>query len=118
MRRPAGNGAAWVVLSNSRGPEKLADLAAGLGPLARAGTVEKAALAGDLVVVTIPLWAYDTVDAGPLAEGWRFQRDPAAYAGLYLGPGGRGGDAGERVDVPTLRSRLAAARRYADTPAS
>jgi len=58
---------------------------------------------------------YDTVDAGPLAEGWRFQRDTAAYAGLYFGPGGRGGDAGEPVDAPTLKSRLAAARRYADT---
>ncbi len=27
---------------------------------------------------------YDAYDAGPLAEGWRFQRDTAAYAGLYV----------------------------------
>jgi predicted dinucleotide-binding enzyme len=26
---------------------------------------------------------YDTLDIGPLAEGWRTQRDSAAYAGLY-----------------------------------
>ena len=28
---------------------------------------------------------YDAYDAGPLAEGWRFQRDTPAYAGLYNG---------------------------------
>jgi predicted dinucleotide-binding enzyme len=60
---------------------------------------------------------YDTVDAGPLAEGWRFQRDTAAYGGVYFGPGGAGGDAGVPVDAATLRAALAAARRYADTSA-
>jgi predicted dinucleotide-binding enzyme len=44
-----------VVLSNSRGPETLAELAANLGPSARAATPAEAASAGDLVVVTIPL---------------------------------------------------------------
>jgi predicted dinucleotide-binding enzyme len=44
-----------VVLSNSRGPETLADLIADLGPSARAATPAEAAAAGDLVVVTIPL---------------------------------------------------------------
>jgi 8-hydroxy-5-deazaflavin:NADPH oxidoreductase len=56
-----------VVLSNSRGPETLADLAAELGPLARAGTPAEAAAAGDLVVVSIPLRAYRSVPAEPLA---------------------------------------------------
>ncbi|MDI2131109.1 NADPH-dependent F420 reductase [Yinghuangia seranimata] len=58
--------AGWdVVLSNSRGPETLADLAADLGPRARAGTVGEAAAAGDLVVVTVPVKAYPTLpDAG------------------------------------------------------
>jgi predicted dinucleotide-binding enzyme len=42
-----------VVLSNSRGPDTLAELASALGPLARAGTGQEAAEAGDLVVVTI-----------------------------------------------------------------
>ncbi|MDT3442902.1 hypothetical protein QOZ89_25400 [Pseudofrankia sp. BMG5.37] len=52
------------------------------------------------------------MDAGPLAEGWRFQRDTAAYAGLYFGPGGSGGDAGVPVDAATLHAALATARRY------
>jgi 8-hydroxy-5-deazaflavin:NADPH oxidoreductase len=55
-----------VILSNSRGPGTLQDLATRLGPLARAGTGEEAA-AGDLVVVTIPLRAFQNVAAGPLA---------------------------------------------------
>ena len=44
-----------VVLSNSRGPETLQDVVAGLGAGARAATAEEAAAAGDLVVLTIPL---------------------------------------------------------------
>ncbi|WP_144120718.1 NADPH-dependent F420 reductase [Catellatospora sichuanensis] len=55
-----------VVLSNSRGPETLADLAAELGPRARAGTVAQAAAAGDLVLVSVPLHAYDSVPPEPL----------------------------------------------------
>ena len=56
-----------VVLSNSRGPETLADLVDELGPSARAATAEEAADAGDLVVVTIPLKAYEAVPVEPLA---------------------------------------------------
>jgi 8-hydroxy-5-deazaflavin:NADPH oxidoreductase len=56
-----------VVLSNSRGPATLADLVAELGLLARAGTTEEAAAAGDIVVVSIPFKAYQAVPAGPLA---------------------------------------------------
>jgi predicted dinucleotide-binding enzyme len=56
-----------VVLSNSRGPETLKDLAGELGPLARAATGEQAAEAGGIVVVTIPLKAYPSVPAKPLA---------------------------------------------------
>jgi 8-hydroxy-5-deazaflavin:NADPH oxidoreductase len=56
-----------VVLSNSRGPQTLADLAAELGPLARAATAAEAAAAGDLVVVAIPLKAYGGVPVAPLA---------------------------------------------------
>src|SRR6185437_6986301 len=44
-----------VVLSNSRGPETLADLAAELGPQARAASGAEAAAAGDLVLVSVPL---------------------------------------------------------------
>ena len=56
-----------VVLSNSRGPDTLAELTATLGPLARAATPAEAAAAGDLVVVSIPLRAYRSVPAQPLA---------------------------------------------------
>lgn len=56
-----------VVLSNSGGPESLADLVAELGPRARAATPAEAAEAGDLVVVSIPLGAYEKIPAEPLA---------------------------------------------------
>nr|BFE61454.1 NAD(P)-binding domain-containing protein [Dactylosporangium thailandense] len=56
-----------VVLSNSRGPETLADLVAELGPKARAARAADAAAAGDIVVVTVPLKAYRAVPAEPLA---------------------------------------------------
>ena len=56
-----------VILSNSRGPDTLAELAGQLGPLARAGTGREAAEGGDLVVVTIPLRAFRNVDPGLLA---------------------------------------------------
>jgi predicted dinucleotide-binding enzyme len=56
-----------VIMSNSRGPQTLAGLAAELGPLAQAATSEQAAAQADLVVVTIPLGAYPSVPAAPLA---------------------------------------------------
>ncbi len=55
-----------AVLSNSRGPETLAPLVAELGARARAATPAEAASAGDIVVVTIPLNAIDTVPVEPL----------------------------------------------------
>ncbi|CAN5413920.1 NAD(P)-binding domain-containing protein [soil metagenome] len=56
-----------VVLSNSRGPETLAELVAELGEHARAATPVQAAEAGDFVVVSIPLTAIDAVPVEPLA---------------------------------------------------
>jgi 8-hydroxy-5-deazaflavin:NADPH oxidoreductase len=56
-----------VVISNSRGPETLEALVAELGPSARAATVDEAAKAGDIVVVTIPLKNYRSVPVDPLA---------------------------------------------------
>lgn len=56
-----------VVLSNSRGPGTLTGLVGELGPLARAATGAQAAAAGDIVVVAIPVKAYRSVPAGPLA---------------------------------------------------
>ncbi len=55
-----------VVLSNSRGPETLADLVAQLGPHARAATAAEAAAAADIAVVTVPLKNYRQVPVEPL----------------------------------------------------
>jgi 8-hydroxy-5-deazaflavin:NADPH oxidoreductase len=202
-----------VVLSNSRGPETLADVVRELGPRARAATAAEAAAAGDLVVVTVPLKAYrqvpveplrgkvvidtnnyypdrdghiaelddettttsellqahlpesrvvkafnnisfvhlgtlarpagspersviaiagddaaakqtvtgfldsigyDAYDVGPLAEGWRYQRDTAAYAGVYVRPGDDFPGPGRPVSAELLGEKLAAAARYRD----
>jgi predicted dinucleotide-binding enzyme len=62
-----------VVISNSRGPETLADLVSELasrpsaGGAVRAGTATEAATAADLAVVTIPVKAIDQVPVEPLA---------------------------------------------------
>jgi predicted dinucleotide-binding enzyme len=45
-------------------------------------------------------FGFDTVDAGPLREGWRIQRDTPGY--------------GPRRTAEELRRDLAAAKRYAD----
>lgn len=56
-----------VVLSNSRGPETLANLTAELGPRASAATSEEAAAAGEIVVVSLPVMAFAGIPAAPLA---------------------------------------------------
>lgn len=71
-----------VVMSNSRGPETLADLVADLGPNARAATAEEAAAAADVAMVTVPFHAYKNVPVEPLAgkivldsNNYYFERD-------------------------------------------
>jgi 8-hydroxy-5-deazaflavin:NADPH oxidoreductase len=202
-----------VVLSNSRGPETLTDLVEQLGPRARAATPADAAVAGDIVVVTVPLQAYrqvpaeplrgkvvidtnnyypdrdghiaelddestttsellqahlpesrvvkafnniiashlgtlhrpaghpersvlaiagdddaakrtvsefidaigyDTSDVGPLSEGWRFQRDTAAYTTPYAVPGTAYPWPGRQLTAQELKEKLDAAVRYRD----
>jgi predicted dinucleotide-binding enzyme len=56
-----------VVLSNSRGPQTLRDLVSSLGPGARAATGEEAAVAGDIVLVSVPVKAYPALPAAALA---------------------------------------------------
>ena len=56
-----------VVLSNSRGPETLADLIENLGPSARAATPAEAAAEGDFAIVAIPMTTIDQVPVEPLA---------------------------------------------------
>ncbi|MEU6676511.1 NADPH-dependent F420 reductase [Streptomyces sp. NPDC046853] len=56
-----------VVLSNSRGPETIAQLIQELGPLARAGTVDEAIAAGDIVALPLPLANFEALPADKLA---------------------------------------------------
>lgn len=56
-----------VAISNSRGPETLEGLVAGIGPRARASTVEDAANFGEVVLVAIPFFAYETLPTDLLA---------------------------------------------------
>jgi hypothetical protein len=56
--------------------------------------------AKEAVARLIDRFGFDTVDAGPLKEGWRIQRDTPGY--------------GPRRTAEELRRDLAAARRYAD----
>src|ERR1035438_2105512 len=73
-----------------------------------AGTKNRRALviAGDdegakaAVTRLLNQFGFDTVDAGPLKEGWRIQRDTPGY--------------GPRRPASELRQDLAAAKRYAD----
>jgi predicted dinucleotide-binding enzyme len=71
-----------VVISNSRGPETLADLIAELGPKARAATTAEAAEAADIAVVTVPFKAVADIPVEPLAgkividtNNYYFERD-------------------------------------------
>ena len=76
-----------------------------------AGTPNRRALviAGDdapakaTVTALLDAFGFDTVDAGPLKEGWRIQRDTPGY--------------GPRRTADELRKDLAAARRYANMTA-
>ncbi len=73
-----------------------------------AGTPNRRALviAGDdadakaTVTKVLDAFGFDTVDAGPLAEGWRIQRDTPGY--------------GPRRNAEELKNDLVAAKRYRD----
>jgi 8-hydroxy-5-deazaflavin:NADPH oxidoreductase len=56
-----------VVLSNSQGPDSLADLVSELGPRASEATPAEAAAAGDFAIVAIPITTIDQVPVEPLA---------------------------------------------------
>src|SRR3712207_9443419 len=56
-----------VAVSNARGPATLEPLVKEIGPQARAATVEEAAAFGEVVLVAIPFFAYETLPADQLA---------------------------------------------------
>ena len=53
---------------------------------------------------------YDVVDAGPLSEGWRFQRDTAAYVTPYGAPDDV--TQAQTADADTIKTALGQAKRY------
>ncbi|MFJ9710296.1 NADPH-dependent F420 reductase [Streptomyces sp. NPDC101234] len=55
-----------VVVSNSRGPRTLSELVRSWGGRAHAADVREAALAGDIVVATVPLGGYTTLPVSEL----------------------------------------------------
>ena len=81
-----GIGGAWVLFENGT-CVTLAD--PGADPAAKA-----------TVTRLLDQFGFDTVDAGPLREGWRIQRDTPGY--------------GPRRTAEQLRQDLAAAKRYRD----
>lgn len=90
-----------------------------LGMLARPpGSPERSALpiAGDnadakqQVAALFDTLGYDTVDAGELREGWRFERETPAYGDLYhSGTGLWTAESATPADADTIRTRLGAA---------
>src|ERR1700754_3329177 len=85
-----------------------------------AGSPERSALAitGDdaqakaTVTAFLDGIGYDTVDAGPLAEGWRFQPGTPAYGPIYAGGNPNFMEPpGEPGNADTVRRALAAAER-------
>ncbi|MFD9728963.1 NADPH-dependent F420 reductase [Streptomyces sp. NPDC059072] len=97
-----------------------------LSGLARpAGAADRSALllAGDdaaakqSAAALVDLLGFDPVDAGTLADSWRFQRDTPAYALPYMtitdGPGIDPSDPGTVADADALRAALAKAVRPA-----
>ncbi|HWI44454.1 MAG TPA: NAD(P)-binding domain-containing protein [Nocardioides sp.] len=79
------------------------------------------AIAGDdeaakqTVVRFLDCIGYDALDVGPLAEGWRFQRDTSAYVTPYAEPGTTYPDWSARPSTAEmLRVAIDGARRYRD----
>jgi 8-hydroxy-5-deazaflavin:NADPH oxidoreductase len=94
-----------------------------LGSLQRpAGHPERSvlAIAGDdqaakrTVTEFLDSIGYDAYDVGSLSEGWRYQRDTAAYVTPYFPPGGDHTGPGAQVTAEQLKERLDAAVRYRD----
>lgn len=96
-----------VLIANSRGPETLSDLVEDLGDGASAVTAEEAAERGEVVLVAVPLKAYQDVPVEPLtgkivldANNYYFERD--GHIGSL--------DAGEATTSGLLQEHLPGAK--------
>ena len=86
------------------------------------GSPERSALAiaGDdpgakaLVTSLLDEIGFDTVDLGPLSEGWRTQRDTAAYGVLYAADPQAWDQGAKPAPAPVVAAAAAASRRYRD----
>jgi 8-hydroxy-5-deazaflavin:NADPH oxidoreductase len=97
-----------------------------IAALARpAGDPERSvlAIAGDdaeakkVVTVFLDSIGWDAYDVGPLAEGWRFQRDTPAYGVVYFAEKSTDGSfdvPGRQATAADLEPLLKAAKRYRD----
>lgn len=73
------------------------------------------ALAKDTVTKFLDSIGYDAYDVGPLAEGWRYQRDTAAYVHPYAEPNAEDfATATRRATATDLEQALEGAARYRD----
>ena len=78
------------------------------------------AIAGDdagakeQVIELLDSLGYDAVDAGPLSEGWRYQRDTAAYGTPYTEGWGTSEMTERPGDAERVRALLAQSQRYRD----
>jgi predicted dinucleotide-binding enzyme len=90
-----------------------------------AGSPDRSALAiaGDdpgakaLVTSLLDEIGFDTVDLGPLSEGWRTQRDTAAYGVLYAADPQAWDQGAKPASAPVVAAAAAASRRYRDMSA-
>ena len=89
---------------------------------ARPGATDRSALAiaGDdadakaIVRALLDEIGYDTLDLGPLAEGWRIQRDTAAYGTPYAADPTNWAAGPGQATADTLAEAAARAQRYRD----
>ncbi|MFC3493519.1 NADPH-dependent F420 reductase [Glycomyces rhizosphaerae] len=85
---------------------------AGRSVLAIAGDDEAAK---QTVAIFLDSIGWDAYDVGPLAEGWRFQRDTPAYAVPYFSDPNAGFNSpGGQVTAADIEPLLKAAKRYRD----
>jgi 8-hydroxy-5-deazaflavin:NADPH oxidoreductase len=67
VARAAANAGYDVILSNNRGPDSLAGLAADIGSRASTASTEDAANQGDVVVIAVPYTAFESLPTEALA---------------------------------------------------